>query len=413
MFRFLSTISLTCVVSLSLFAANWPAWRGPDGQGHCAETDLPLKWSATENVKWKIPLPDAGNSTPVIWGDKIFLTQATEKGTVRSLMCLNRADGKLLWKKEVKHTDKETTHSTNPYCSASPATDGERVVVSHGSAGMYCYDFAGKELWKKDCGKMEHIWGNASSPILYQDLAILWVGPGERQVLLAVDKKSGKTVWEHNEPGGASGSGGNKEWIGSWSTPTIIQSEGKDQLLLSVPKKVKGFDPKDGKELWFCDGLTNLVYTSPLYGNGIAVGMSGFGGSALAVRLEGTGDITKNRLWHHPRNTQRVGSGVIVGDHVYILEENGTPHCYELKNGTEVWKIENRPSGSTWASMVAAGGRLYVMNKQADTLVFAASPKYELLATNKIGETSNASPAIADGEIYIRTYKHLYCIGKK
>jgi outer membrane protein assembly factor BamB len=414
MFR--SVITLLCSVLLAgiVAAENWPGWRGADGQGHCAEKNLPLKWSATENVKWKVPLPDSGNSTPVIWGDRIFLTQATQAGKVRSLLSLNRADGKQLWKIDVSYPDKEQTHGTNPYCSASPATDGERVVVSHGSAGMFCYDFAGKELWKVNVGKLDHIWGNASSPVLYGDLAVLWCGPGPRQFLLAVDKKTGKEVWKHDEPGGSVGSKGGKDWIGSWSTPIIVKINGTDQLLLSVPRKLKGFDPKSGKELWSCDGLTDLVYTSPLYGNGVAVAMSGYGGSALAVKVGGSGDITKDRLWHHPRNTQRVGSGVIVGEHAYILEENGTPHCFELTTGKEIWKAADRPSSTSWSSMVAAEGRLYVVNKAGDTLVFAASPKYELLATNRLGEgTVNASIAFSNGELYIRTYKHLWCISER
>ncbi len=244
--------SFTVVLALGWLAVtvradNWPGWRGAGGQGQCAEKDLPLTWGPKENVRWKVPLPDAGSSTPIVWGDRVFVTQASEKGKRRSLMCLARADGKLLWKQEVAYPDREPTHSTNPYCSASPASDGERVVVSFGSAGMYCCDFAGKELWKKDLGKLEHTWGNASSPILHGDLAILWCGPGERQFLLAVDKKTGQTVWEHIEPGGSDGIK-NKSWIGSWSTPIVARDNGQEQLIRGMPKILKGFDPKNGKE---------------------------------------------------------------------------------------------------------------------------------------------------------------------
>lgn len=394
-------------------AANWPAWRGPDGQGRCSEKDLPLKWSTTENVRWKVPLPDAGNSTPIVWNDRIFLTQATEKGNRRFVMCLSRADGKLLWQKETPHKEREITHQTNPYCSASPVTDGERVIASLGSAGMVCYDFSGTELWRHELGKLEHIWGNASSPVLYGDLVILWCGPGERQFLLALDKKTGQKVWQTDEPGGKSGIA-NKEWLGSWSTPIIAKVGGQDQLILSVPFKLKGFDPKTGKELWSCSGLTRLAYTSPLYGDGIAVAMSGYLGSALAVKLGGTGDITKDRLWlHDKKNPQRIGSGVIVGSHVYILNEIGLPQCLDLKTGKDVWQVEQRPGGKSWGSMVAAGDRLYVTNQNGDTLVFRASPKYELLATNKLDEHTNASLAVSDGELFIRTYKHLWCISAK
>src|SRR5205823_3794301 len=231
-----------------------------------------------------------------------------------------------------------SSYTSDPhYCSATPFTDGACVIASLGSAGMVCYDFAGKELWRKDLGKLEHVWGNASSPILHGELAILWCGPGERQFLLAVNKKTGGEVWRHDEPGGSDGMK-NKAWLGSWSTPIIVRVNGQDQLILGVPKLLKGFDPKSGKELWSCVGLGNLVYTSPLYAptplpggrgqgeGGIAVQMSGFHGPALAVKLGGSGDITKDRLWHHETKIpQRIGSGVIVGEHVYLLGENGVP----------------------------------------------------------------------------------------
>jgi outer membrane protein assembly factor BamB len=327
-------------------------------------------------------------------------------------MCFDRRDGKQLWSQEISYTEKEKVWNANYYCSASPATDGKLVVVSHGSAGMYCYDLDGKELWKRtDLGSWQHQYGNASSPVLYGETVIQWCGPNEgkggRNYLLAVEKATGKTVWEYNAPGG------------SWSTPLIVSVEttsGKveDQLLLPVPNKFKGIDPKTGKELWSCDGLTNLVYTSALYGDGVAVAMSGYGGAALAVRLGGSGDITKDRLWHHPRNTQRVGSGIIVDDHVYILEENGIPHCYELTTGKEVWQIAKRPGRSnTWSSMLHADGRLYVLTHNGDTHVFAPSPKYELLATNSLGDHTNASIAPSKGQLFIRTDKTLWCIGEK
>lgn len=403
-----------CLTSALVVADDWPAWRGPDGQGISAEKNLPLTWSATENVKWKVPLPAGGNSTPIIWRDKVFLTQANKNGAVRSLMCLARADGRVLWQKDVAHPDKETTHGTNPYCSASPVTDGERVIVSHGSAGLFCYDLSGQELWKKDLGKFEHIWGNAASPILYGDLAILWCGPGERQFLLAVNKKTGESVWEHQEPGGKFGTT-NADWHGSWSTPLVVKIGTQDQLLLSVPLKLKSFEPKTGKELWSSDGLGRLVYTSPLYADGVAVSLGGPSGQ-VAVKVGGTGDVTKDSFRFTRGSNWRVGSGVIVGDHVYHLEGNGVPRCWELKTGKDIWEVEQRPSsGGCWGSMVYGDGRLYVINQNGDTLVFAASPKYELLATNRLGpgERSNSSIAISQGALFIRTYKHLWCIANR
>jgi outer membrane protein assembly factor BamB len=407
MTRITTLLSLLIVCS-GMQAADWPAWRGPTGQGFCPEKNVLLEWSNTKNVKWKIPLAHQGNSTPVIWGDRIFLTQANTGGTVRSLLCFARANGKLLWQKDVAYSETERNWNKNWYSNASPVTDGERVVVSFASAGMHCFDFAGKELWKRtDLGKWEHSFGSGSSPILYGDLAILWCGPNQnkgRNFLLAVDKKTGKTVWEHDEK------------AGSWGTPIIVKVDNKDQLLLSTVPHLKAFDPGTGKELWHCNGLNKYVYTSPLYANGTAVAMSGYNGAALAVKVGGSGDITKDRLWHHPRNIQRVGSGMIVGDQVYIVEEDGTPHCYELKTGEEVWKTEKRRNGDrTWGSMVHAEGRLYVLMRNGETLVFAASPTYKVLAVNSLGrgEQTNSTLAISNGEIFIRTFKHLWCIGKK
>ncbi len=421
-------IALLALGTLAAGAAadDWPGWRGPTGQGQCAEKNPPLTWGPSENVRWKVPLPDAGSSTPAVWGDRVFVTQAAEKtvwpprgsnGGValarkRSLLCFARADGKLLWQKDVIHEAEESTHPTNPFCSASPATDGERVIVSHGSAGLHCYDFSGKELWRVAVRRMEHIWGNASSPILYQDLAILWCGPGEYQALLAVNKRTGEKAWQHDEPLPGSARPG---YAGSWSTPIIVKVNGQDQLLLSAPGLFKGFDPKTGKELWSCAGLGSLVYTSPLYADGVAVAMSGFSGPALAVKLGGSGDITKDRLWHHPRAPQRIGSGVIAVGHAYILEDSGAAHCFELKTGQELWEqqMQQRPGGGAWGSMVHAAGRLYVTNRGGTTLVFAANPKFELLASNRVGEHTDASLAFSNGEIFVRTYKHLWCIGEK
>lgn len=440
-------VILLVALAASASAGNWPAWRGPDGNGQTSERDLPLTWSTTENVRWKIPLPADGNSTPALWGDRIFLTQATERGKVRTLHCLDRSDGKELWKRETRYDAPEMTHGTNPYCSASPLTDGEHVVVSHGSAGMFCYDFSGKELWKKDLGKLEHIWGNASSPIFYKDLVILWCGPGERQFLLAVDKKTGKTVWEHQEASGHAGHAApikdanpyativlqsqrlagaastafalranrNVVWKGSWSTPIVARIAYHDELILSVPNKVKGFDPASGKELWSCDGLTDLVYTSPVCSpDGIVVAFSGYGGAALAVRAGGKGDVTAtHRLWHHrPGNPQRIGSALIKGDHAYLYNESGLMQCFDLKTGKDLWNRE-RVGGTSWSSPVLAGNRAYLLTQDGDTLVIELGDKPKVLATNKLNEMTRASIVVSDGELFIRTYKHLWCIRGK
>jgi outer membrane protein assembly factor BamB len=423
----LSALLLLLLPVLSARASNWPNWRGPDNQGHCAEKSVPRKWGPKENVRWKVPLPSTGSSTPVVWGDRVFVTQAKDKtlwppkgnnggpasAETRMLLCFARADGKPLWDAKVTYKNEEATHPTNPFCSASPVTDGERVIVSHGSAGLHCYDMTGKPLWNKDLGKMEHVWGNASSPILYKDLCILWVGPGKNQVLVAYDKKTGAEKWRHEEPGGASGLGEDKKWIGSWSTPLIVKIGDHDELILTVPQKVLAFNPDTGKELWSCAGMGNLVYTSPLCSkDGVVVAMSGFHGPALAVRAGGKGDVTKtHRLWHQTKSMpQRIGSGIIVDKHVYILNADGVCLCLDLETGDKVW---SQRLADTWSSMVQVDDHLYINDRNANTYILKVGTKFEEPLRNNLGEHMDASLAISDGDIFIRTYKQLWCISEK
>ena len=409
----LSLLSFCCLSTIA-FAENWPGWRGPTADGHSTAKDLPLTWSDKENVRWKAPLPDTGNASPAIWGDHIFLTQAIEKGTKRGILCIDRKTGKEKWAYYLKQAKVEPTHGTNPYGAASCVTDGERVITSLGSGGVLCVDFAGKELWKKDLGEFVHIWGTASSPILHGENVILWCGAGVRQFLIAMNKKTGDEVWRHEVPGGLDGLKKGDKWVGSWSTPVIAKIGTREELILSVPNKVKGFDPKSGKELWTCDGLTDLVYTSTVVSpDGVVIAMSGYGGSGLAVRAGGDGDVTKtHRLWHHPRNPQRIGSCVIIGEHAFHVNEPGLASCFELKTGTDLWKGE-RLTSKTWGSVVHAAGRLYITNYNGETLVVKPDPsKIDILSANKLPDTVLATIAIADGDILIRGYKFLWCISK-
>ena len=416
---------LLVIVILFCFSAsgaNWPAWRGPLGTGVCEEKNLPTQWSTTNNVKWRVSLPEKGNSTPVVWGERVFVTQPV--GERRTLMCFNRVDGKQLWQSSVTTREKEPTHGTNPYSSASPVTDGERVIVSFASDGLYCYDFNGKELWRRaDLGQQIHIWGNGASPAIYGDLCFLNFGPGETTYLLAVDKKTGKTVWKHDEAtgyfhpkAGETGDQG-KTYIGSWTTPTLMKVEGNDQLLMSWPKRLAAYEPKTGKELWTCSGLNPLVYTSPVYGDGIVVSMGGFGGMAIAVRAGGNGDVTESRLvWHHPKSKQRIGSGVVHDGHIYIHNDPGVAECFELKSGKLVWEERLKgpgASGVNWSSVMLADGNCYTITQGGDCFVFKASPKFELISVNSLREPSNSSIVPSDGELFIRTHRALWCIGQK
>jgi outer membrane protein assembly factor BamB len=264
-------LPLVLCAAAAVSAADWPAWRGPRGNGVSTETDLPTKWSATDNVRWRVPLPEAGNSTPIVSRGRVFVTQAV--GERRTLMCFEREGGKVLWQKGIETKEKEPTHGTNPYCSASPVTDGDRIIVSFASDGLYCYDFAGNELWRRtDLGRQIHIWGNGASPVIHGELCFLNFGPGETTYLLAVNKRNGKTDWRKDEdtgygkPSADDLRGGNKEnatYIGSWTTPTLMRVEGRDQLLMTWPRRLAAYDPQSGDEIWTCSGLNPLVYTSP------------------------------------------------------------------------------------------------------------------------------------------------------
>lgn len=399
-------------------ADNWPAWRGPAGTGVAMEQHLPLRWSTNHNIRWRAALPGPGNSTPIVWGHQVFLTQAIEGR--RMVMSFDRADGHLLWQQGPAHSEKETTHESNPFCASSPVTDGKRVVAWFGSAGLYCYDLHGKEIWHSDLGPQHHIWGWGSSPIINGDLCILNFGPGERTFLVAVNKKNGKTTWRVDESGGDSGEtkpGQDKpSWVGSWSTPIVIKTVRREELVLSWPKRLVAFEPRTGHELWSCGGLNPLVYTSPLCDpvKGIVVAMGGFMGMSLAVQAGGAGDVTETRrLWHHPKTKQRIGSGVIHDGYIYILNDPGIAECFELETGKLVWQERLKgPAAKTdnWSSVVSAADRLYVVNQGGDTFVLKASPRFEVLAVNPLGETTIGSLAASDGEVVIRTYNHLWCV---
>lgn len=400
-------VGVLLALSMQARAGDWPAWRGPEGNGTTSETALPTKWSKKENVLWSAPLPGPGNSTPVVSGDRVFVTCAAQKGKVRSLLCFGRRDGKLLWKQDTHFDTPEPTHETNPYCSASPATDGRRVFVWHGSAGFFAYDVDGKELWRRDLGPVHHIWGNASSPVLYHDTVILNCGPGPATRLLAMNAATGETVWQNDLPE-AKGKAPD-EWKGSWSTPLLHEST----LILGVPQFVAGFDAASGKELWRCRGLGDLVYNNPMVGNGVVVQMSGFGGPATGLRLPKageTGDLTEShRLWRVEKNPQRIGSGVVLGEHAYIVNEPGVAECIELKTGKQLWR--GRVAGSTWGSSLLSGERIYATDQSGQTVIFRASPSaLDVLHRNDLEEPTRASPVPSNGKLFLRTDKALYCI---
>jgi len=402
----------------SAFAANWPAWRGPTGDGIATDTDLPLKWSATENVKWKTPLPQPGNSSPIVWGDRVFVTQT--KGDQRLVIAFDRQTGKPLWEAGPSYTGKEPTHPTNTLCSASPTTDGERVYAYFGSAGLHAFDFAGKPLWKVELGAVDHAWGYAISPVVHGDLVFQANGAGADWWLAGFDKKTGKEVWRVKGPPINAAertdgfAGKNDGMVGSWSTPVIVSTAGREALVMTWPEKLVAYDPATGRELWRAAGLNPLLYTSPMPGDGAVIGSGGYGGTTIVARAASSGDVTDQLLWKKPRDKQRIGSGVIRDGYFYILNTPGTAQCIKLSTGEQLWeeRVGSGGKSQSWSSMVLSGDRIYMLNQNSDTVVLRASPKFEVLAVNSLGDgLTNSSHAISGGEIFIRTHQHLWCIG--
>jgi outer membrane protein assembly factor BamB len=385
---------------------NWPAWRGELGTGIANEPELPTHFSSTKNVTWKAALPAPGNSTPIIWDNNVFVTCPIKGGKVRSLICFDRQTGKQRWRYNVSFPDKETTHGDNPFCSGSPTTDGRLVYASFGSAGVVACDFAGNLVWKRDLGRLAHVFGSATTPVLYKNLLLVHRGPGDPTHIVALEKSNGKTVWDTIE------TGKNHKLYGSWSTPVIYRAGDHDEFALSMPGDLKGYDPLTGKELWRCAGLGPSNYPDTVIGDGVLIGVSGFRKSMMAVRMGGRGDITAtHRLWHVEMTQQRIGSGVVRDGHLYVSNATGICECILVKTGKTVWK--ERLGGNLWGSILLAGDRLYVSNTQGEVFVMAASPKFELISKNEMKEHIKAAVAPSDGQLFIRTYENLYCIGKR
>lgn len=419
----LYTASVLCVLvalSATAAAADWGAFRGPSGNGISTEKNVPTSWDAKNNVKWKVPLPTAGNGSPIVVAGKVFVNCAEDAdGKQRTLFCINRMTGEVLWKRTVEHDKKEPTHQANHYCGSTPVSDGERVITWHDTAGLYCYDLDGKELWSRDLGEFEHQWGFGSSPVIYKDRILLSCGPGKRIFVTAIDLASGKTLWEQEEPQDSEkpDARADNKYKGSWATPVVANIDGKDQVIVTLPTRVVSYDPLSGEIIWSCEGIRgpkgDLAYSSPLIGDGLLVATGGFGGPSIGVKLGGKGDVTdSHQLWRAERNPQSIGSGVMIGKHIFKPNAGpGTVECLNPETNEVLWT--ERAVGSSWGSIVAAEDRLYVTNQDGTTFVFEPNPeKYVQIAENPLGEPSNSTPAISDGNLFIRTQRNLYCIGE-
>jgi outer membrane protein assembly factor BamB len=455
---------LTIVFVGTVFAADWPGYRGPHGSGVSDDKDVPLP-AGKESVVWKVKLPGPGASGPIASGDKLFVTCYTGYGTTITggfgkggfgkggfgkggfgkggfgkggfgkggnpdpadlaaqkklrlvLMCFDSKKGELLWQKDVEPNLPENSFGgmikEHGYATSTPATDGERVYVFFGKTGVFAFDLGGKQLWQADVGAKLNFFGMAASPILYKDLLIVNASI-ESGALIGLDKKTGKEVWRTKSVGS------------SWSSPVLVESgDGKHEVVLSLPSKVVGFDPLTGKELWHCQGIKvggfagyGGTYSSPTADRGIAYVTGGGGpGSApmtLAVRAGGRGDVEESHvLWR-----QKVGatytSPVVHGDHLFLV--NGSVSCLRTDTGKLIYKGRLYDSRGEYVSPVTVGDKLVVLTRFDGLFVIAAGKDFRQLASHEFtGDKSifNACPAIADGRIYVRSNQYFYCLGKK
>ncbi|MAE63250.1 MAG: serine/threonine protein kinase [Phycisphaeraceae bacterium] len=417
-FRIHLLIALFFSIAATCLAEDWPAFRGPRGDGHSKENRVPVTWDRETNVKWKVPLALPANGSPIVSNGRVFLTMPEDReGRGRSLHCFDRRNGRQLWVRSVTIDRAMPTHGANPYGGSTPAADGRRVVVWHGSAGLVCYDFDGNEQWRRDFGEFRHMWGYGTSPVLHGDRVILHTGPGERSFVAALDLRDGTTIWKADEPPAPEHA--KKRLHGSWCTPLITSAaDGRGQVICAHPLRVVAYDLEDGREMWWCAGLAcergNLAYSSPIVANDVCIVRGGYEGPEIAIRLGGSGDVTKtHRLWRHPEQPSNVGSGVVVDAHLYMPDENGHLACIEVATGHRVWSA-HPDKGKMWGSIIYAAGRLYALNQRGTTVIFEPNPEqFTLVATNALGEKTNATPAVSEGEIILRTFERLYCVSAR
>ncbi len=395
---------------------DWPAFRGPLNNGTTPDA-APTEWGEEENVVWKIGLPGPGNGSPIAIRDRVLLTATKDKdGKQRCLLCFDAISGTLLWDRTAEIDKVMPTHKTSPYCGTTPASDGERVVVWHASAGLHCYDLDGRQLWSRDLGEFRHMWGYGTSPILYGDRVILHTGPGQRVFVTALELATGNTLWETDEPLEGVDRNAAGKYMGSWSSPLVTRVGEEDQILVVMPTRVNAYDPRSGKIVWSCAGVRHdrgdLSYSSPVIAGDLCVVTGGFRGPSLAIRLGGSGDVTAtHRLWRTENSPQNIGSAVQWDGFVYRVNAGpGTIDCLDPATGEIRWT--ERGSGIYWASLVMAGGLMYATDRNATTIVFRPRPdRFELVARNSLNGGCQATSAFAGGRIYFRTDTHLYCVG--
>jgi outer membrane protein assembly factor BamB len=415
------TIQVFALVIFSFTVArseNWPQWRGPTANGVSSEKNLPSRWTPEENVNWKLAMPAWSGSTPIIWGDRIFLNVAETDANIY-LWCVDRTSGKMLWKKLLSGGDVKMRKQN--MSSPSPVTEGKSVYVMTGTGILKGFDFSGQELWsrdiQKDYGQFGLNWGYASSPLLFGDSLYVQVLHGMRtddpSYLLRIDRNSGKTLWKVDRPTSAI-----RESPDAYTTPALLRYGKNNEIVVTGGDCVTGHDPATGKELWRANGLNPdnnpnyRIVASPIIFNEIIYAPTRVR-PLLALRAGGRGDITSSHVLWSTVNGPDVPTPVTDGKYFYIVNDRGIMWCLDAKTGAEIYGQQRIKPGTYSASPVLADDKIYVTNEEGLTTVIKAGPKFEVVAENPLNDYCLSSPAISDGQIFIRTAANLYCIGKK
>jgi outer membrane protein assembly factor BamB len=384
----------------------WPRWRGPTGQG-IATGAYPDTWSDTENVLWKVELPGQGNSSPIVWKDQLFLTTAYGAGRRRSILCLDRQDGKRLWEAFAPAAEPERVQKKNGYASGTPCTDGERIYAYFCNQGLLCVDMAGKQVWHHSFGELDAYHGSACSPLLCRERVIVFQDhrSPSGSFVAALDKRTGKVLWRTAR----------REQVG-WGSPVAVRVGDQDEIIVSSQLRVCSYDAQTGQELWSCDGNLFEVTPTPVVGHGLVFCCSGRTGPTLAIRPGGKGDVTRSHVaWQAGSGSPFIPSPLLDGDYLYMVNDIvSVARCHEAKTGKELWRerLGRAAKHGFSASPVAADGKVFFTNEAGETYVLAAGPEFKLLHVNRLNEPTLASPALVDGRWYFRTDRHLLCIGE-
>jgi outer membrane protein assembly factor BamB len=390
-------------LALFVSSSDWPQFRGPTGQGHSDEHDLPLNWSETKNIRWKVAIPGKGWSSPVVQGDRIWLTTATEEGKSLRALAVDRNTGAILQNVEVfRLKSAKLTNSKNSFASPTPIVDGDHVYLHFGALGTACIKQSGEIVWKTRLEYDNGQHGTGGSPVLYEDLLIVSCDGNDVQFVVALDKLTGKVRWKKS-----------REGYQAYTTPLIVSLPGGDQVISPGAFRAVAYEPRTGKELWqvrYGEGFSNVP--TPVYGNGLVFICTGFQqASLLAVRLDGRGDVTKSKVaWQFDRGVPLTPSPILVGDELYFVSDNGIATCVDARTGKEYWRA--RLGGNYSASPIYADGRIYFLSEEGVSVVLAPGQELKNLATNQLEGRTLASMAVAGGSIFVRSETDLYRIAK-